>query len=185
MKKEIVLSGLLGGVIIIVWIIISTSLIPLSGDIPKQIPDDKEIHTMLKGKIPESGIYWLPGHAGQAKGLYPDYENEPIYYIFYGGVTPSTFIAPTIVEILCIFLTPIIAAWLLSKASEKILAKYTRRVLFVIVIGLIFAVYGDLFSQKPLDLILFSSINNVITWTLMGLVLAWRIKPKSVKASSE
>ena len=82
MKKEIILSGLLGGVIIIVWIIISTSLIPLSGDIPKEIPDDKEIHALLKGKISESGIYWLPGHDGQAKGLYQDYDNEPIYYIF-------------------------------------------------------------------------------------------------------
>jgi len=185
MKKEILLSGLLGGVIIFVWIIISSSIIPISGDIPKPIPNDKEIHTIIKGKITESGIYWLPGHAGQAEGLYPDYDNEPIFYIFYGGVTPSTIMAPTIVEILCILLTPIIAAWLLSMASEKILAKYDRRVLFVTVIGLIFAVYGDLFSQKPLDLILLSSINNIIIWTLIGLVLAWRIKPKSVKALSE
>lgn len=63
-------------------------------------------------------------------------------------------------------------------ASEKILATYARRVLFVTVLGLLFAVYGDLYSQKPLDLILLSSINNVITWTLVGLVLAWRIKPE-------
>ncbi len=163
MKKEILLSGLLGGLVIFVWIIISSSIIPLSGNIPKEIPDDKEIHAKLKNKIHESGIYWLPGHAGQEEGLYPDYDNEPIFYIIYGGVTPSSMTAPTIVEILCILLTPIIAAWILSKASEKILSGYTRRALFVMAIGLLFAVYGDLFSQKPLDLILMSSINNVIT----------------------
>lgn len=182
MKKEILLSGLLGGFVIFVWIIISTSIIPLSGDMPKQIPDDKEIHTMLKSKIPESGIYWMPGHEGQSKGLYPDYDNEPIFYIIHGGVTPGTMIAPTIVEILCILLAPIIVAWILSMASEKILAKYMRRVLFVTVIGLLFAVYGDLYSQKPLDLMALSSLNNVIVWMLVGLVLAWRIKPKRIKA---
>ena len=178
MKKDILLSGLLGGLVIFAWIIISSTIIPLSGNVGNEIPDDKDIHTMLKNKIPESGIYWLPGHTGQEEGLYADYGNEPIFYIFYAGATPNTMIAPTIVEILCILLTPIIAAWILSKASEKILAKYTRRVLFVTVIGLLFAVYGDLYSQKPLGLILLSSINNVIIWALVGLVLAWRIKPK-------
>jgi hypothetical protein len=181
MKREILLSGLLGGLVIFAWIILSTSIIPLSGDLPKQIPDDKEIHTLLKDKIPESGIYWLPGHEGQTKGLYPDYDNEPIFYIIHGGVTPGTMMAPTIVEILCIFLTPIIAAWILSMASETILARYTRRVLFVTGIGLLFAVYGDLYSQKPLDLVALSSLNNVIVWTLVGLVLAWRIKSKKLE----
>jgi hypothetical protein len=181
MKKDIMLSGLLGGFMIFAWIIISSSILPINGDLPEEIPGDKEIHTMLKNKTLESGIYWMPGHTGQAEGQYPDYDNEPIFYIFYAGATPNTMIVPTIVEILCIFLTTMIAAWLLSGASEKILAKYSRRVLFVTSIGLLFAVYGDLYSQKPLNLILLSSINNLISWTLVGLVLAWRIKPQLTK----
>lgn len=176
--KNIMLSGLLGGFVIFAWIIISSSIMPLSGDLPQEIPGDKEIHTMLKNKIPESGIYWLPGHTGQVEGQYPDYNNEPIFYIFYAGATPSTMIVPTIVEILCVFLTTIIAAWLLSRASEEILAKYSRRVFFVTSIGLLFAVYGDLYSQKPLNLILLSSANNLVIWALVGLVLAWKIEPQ-------
>jgi hypothetical protein len=40
------------------------------------------------------------------------------------------------------------------------------------------AVFGDVFSEKPMGNILLSSINSLITWTLVGLVIAWRIKPE-------
>jgi len=83
-----------------------------------------------------------------------------------------------IFELFCIFAAPIIAAWMLSVTSERILAKYSRRVLFVTVLGLFLAVFGNVFSEKPLDIILLSSINTLITWTLVGLVIAWRIKPE-------
>ncbi len=182
MKKEILLSGLLGGLVIFGWIIVSTTVLPLHGDAPEEIPGDKEIHSLLKDRIPESGIYWMPGHGEREEGRYPDYENEPIFVVYYAGTTPATMMAPTIVELACILLAPMIAAWLLSMASEKILAGYGRRVLFVTVIGLLFAVYGDLFSNKPLDLILLSSINSIVVWTLVGSVIGWRITLKKVKA---
>lgn len=183
MKKNIILSGILGAIVIFAWTVISSSFIPLSGDMPKEVPDDKDVHTLLKAKLPESGIYWMPGHAGQEEGLYPDYENEPIFYVFYAGTTPSTMTATTIVEILSMLLTPMVAAWLLSMASERVLARYARRVFFVTGIGLLFAIYGDLYSPKPLDLVLLSSISNLIAWTIVGLVLGWRIRPESVAVS--
>jgi len=82
-----------------------------------------------------------------------------------------------IFELFCFFTAPMIAAWLLSMASERILAKYSRRVLFVTGLGLFLAVFGEAISDKPLDKILLSSINNIITWLLVGLVIAWRVNP--------
>ena len=76
-----------------------------------------------------------------------------------------------------------IAAWLLSMASEKILAKYFRRVFFVTILGLFLAVYGDVLSEKPMDRILLSSINTLLTWFLAGLVIAWRIRPMAKKSA--
>lgn len=177
MKKRILLSGLLGGIVILVWQIISTSLLPLSGDLPSPIPNDKEIHTALKEKITEPGIYFIPDHPEENQDSYPDYENEPLFFIYFAGTTPDTVFGQMIFELFSILFTPIIAAWMLSVTSDSILTKYSRRVLFVMVLGLFLAVYGDLFSQKPADLIILSSINNLITWTLVGLVIAWRIKP--------
>ncbi|MFB0566616.1 MAG: hypothetical protein ACETWK_13195 [Candidatus Aminicenantaceae bacterium] len=178
MKKEVLLSGLLGGIVIFVWQIISTGPLPVSGDLPKPIPNDKEIHSMLKERITEPGIYFLPDHSDKNQDLYPDYENEPLFSIIYGGRTPNTFMGQLLFELFCIFAAPIIAAWMLSVSSERILAKYSRRVLFVTVLGLFLAVFGDVFSEKPMDKVLLSSINSLITWALAGLVIAWLIKPK-------
>jgi hypothetical protein len=162
MKKEILLSGLLGGIVIFAWLIISAEILQVSGNRAKPIPNDKEIHTLLKERIIEPGIYFLPDHPDENRNDYPDYENEPIFSIIYGGRTPRTFLGQLIFELFCIFAAPVIAAWMLSVTSERILAKYSRRVLFVAVLGLFLA----------------AAVNSLITWALVGLVIAWRIKPK-------
>ena len=177
MVKRILLAELLGGIVLFVWTIISTSFIPLNGDRPDTIPRDKEVHTILKEKITEPGIYFVPDHPDDNEDEYLDYENEPIFTIYYAGTTPGTFMGQMIYELFCILFAPMIAAWLLSVTSEQILGKYSRRVLFVMVLGLFIAVYGDLFVQKPMDRILLTSINHLVGWTLAGLVIAWRIKP--------
>jgi hypothetical protein len=178
MKKEMLLSGLLGGIVIFAWLIISAGPLQISGNRAHPIPNDKEIHTLLKEKITEPGIYFLPDHPNENRNDYPDYENEPIFSVIYGGRNPNTFLGQMIFELFCIFAAPVIAAWMLSVTSERILAKYSRRVLFVAVLGLFLAVFSELFSEKPLDNILLSSMNTLITWTLVGLVIAWRIKPE-------
>ena len=86
MKKEILLSGLLGGIVIFVWLIIGGGLLLLNGDRPDPIPNDLEIHTLLKERIREPGYYFLPDHPDEGKeNLYPDYGNEPLFFITYGG----------------------------------------------------------------------------------------------------
>lgn len=177
MKKEILLSGLLGGIVIFAWLIISSELLRVSGNRAQPIPNDKEIHTLLKERITEPGIYFLPDHPDGNRNDYPDYDNEPIFSVIYGGRTPGTFLGQLIFELFCIFAAPVVAAWMLSMTSERILAKYSRRVLFVAALGLFLAVFGDVFSEKPMGNILLSSINSLIIWTLVGLVIAWRIKP--------
>lgn len=177
MKKEIILSGLLGGITIFIWLMISFGTLRLSGDLPNPIPNDKEFHTTLKEKITEPGIYYCPNSSEENKSLYADYGNEPLYTVIYSGRTPNTFMGQLVFELFCIFITPMIVAWLLSVTSEKILSKYSMRVLFVAVLGLFLAVYGDVFSEKPLDLILLTSLHSLITWGLAGLVIAWRITP--------
>ena len=184
MKKQILLSGLLGGIVIFAWLIIGSSLLHLNGDRPAPIPNDLEIHTLLKERVSEPGYYFLPDHPKEGEeNVYPDYGNEPLFFITYGGRTPNTFMGQLFYEIFCFIVAPMIAAWLLSVASDKILAKYSRRVLFVTVLGLFLAVYGDVLSEKPMDRILLSSINALLTWFLAGLVIAWRIRPMAWKSA--
>jgi hypothetical protein len=71
----------------------------------------------------------------------------------------------------------LIAAWLLSVASGRILRTFTRRVVFVIVLGVFLTAYGHMSSEAPMDVIALSSLNTLITWGLAGLVIAWRVNP--------
>lgn len=184
MKKEIMLSGLLGGIVIFAWLILSTTLLPLNGHLPEPIANDLEIHTLLKDTIEDPGIYFVPDHPKEGEeNLYPDYGNEPIFSIIYGGRTPDTFTGQLVYELFCFFVAPMVAAWLLSMASEKVLAKCSRRVFFVTVLGLFVAVFGEALSDKPMNKILLSSVNSLIAWFLAAWAIAWRIKPMAKKSA--
>ena len=184
MKKEIALSGLLGGIVIFAWLIVSTTLLPLNGHLAESIPNDLEIHTLLEQRIDEPGIYFVPDHPKEGEeNVYPDYGNEPIFSIIYGGRTPNTFMGQFVFELACFFIAPMIAAWLLSMASENVLAKYSRRVLFVTILGLFIAVFGEALSDKPMNKILLSSVNSLMAWFLAAWVIAWRIKPMAKQSA--
>jgi len=48
-------------------------------------------------------------------------------------------------------------------------------------VGVIIALFDDVlqmsFGPQPQDYLLFLAINHLITWTLVALVIAWRVKP--------
>jgi hypothetical protein len=75
-----------------------------------------------------------------------------------------------------------VAAWMLSLASARTIASYPRKVLFFAAIGLLLAVFGDLMSfgidSYSLNDALMLAGHDILAWTLVGLVVAWRIKPE-------
>ena len=150
--------------------------------IRKPLSDQKEVQYALKERITEPGIYICP-YRPPDDTLFPDYGNEPIFAIKYTGLTHNTARGIFTFSLLLVFIAPMIAAWMLSVTSEKILSKYYRRVLFVMVLGIFLAVFGDLMRSSTeselTEYLIFLAINSIITWFLVGLVIAWRIKPKS------
>ena len=62
------------------------------------------------------------------------------------------------------------------------IASYPRKVLFFTAIGLLLAVYGDLMSfgidGYPLSDALMLAAYDIMAWTLVGLVVAWRMQPE-------
>ena len=126
---------------------------------------------------------YLPPNEGNA--LFPDYLNEPIFAVTYKGYTHSTVPGFASVGVLSFLLAPMAAAWLLSQASDRVLATYFRRLLFVTALGLFIAVSSDLLrgltDEQPFPAVAEMAIASVITWALVGLVVAWRIKPETVR----
>ena len=183
MKKDVLIAGLLGGAVMFVWLLVSNAMIPMkSGMIHKIAPNQLEIHKVLRENIKETGTYSCPYLSPDEEGLLPDYRNQPIYSITYSGITHGDPVSiPMPIPVLIVFIVPLIAAWMLSVTSSRIQARYSRRVLFVVLIGLIIALFDDImqmsFGPQLKEYLAFLAVNNFITWILAGLVIAWRIKP--------
>jgi hypothetical protein len=81
-------------------------------------------------------------------------------------------------------LAPMVGAWMLTQTSMRVKSSYGRKVLFFSAIGLLFAIYGDLtrygIGGYPLNGALKFAAYHIVTWTLVGLAVAWRIRPPHV-----
>jgi hypothetical protein len=182
MKKNVWLAGSLGGVVMLVWLFISNAVLPLKGDmIHRVVPNQLEVHEALKENITEPGTYSCLYLTREEEATMSDYRSQPIYSITYSGSThgdPGS--AGDFLPILLIFVATTTAAWMLSVTSRRTRSTYLRRVLFVALIGVVVALYDDLlqlsFGPQPRDYLIFLAINNLITWTLVGLVIAACVK---------
>ena len=92
MAKNILISGVLGGIVMFVVMVAGRILLPgVGGSNFRAMPDQVQIHAALKARITEPGTYicpYLPPDRSSA--LFPDYLNEPIFAISYSGHTHGT-----------------------------------------------------------------------------------------------
>jgi hypothetical protein len=184
MAKNIVISGFLGGVVM--FAVMVASRLFLSGVLGtefRSIPDQVPVHAAIKGRITEPGTYIFPYLAPNDRSTpLPDYLNEPIFEVRYKGYTHSTVPGFASAGMLSFLLAPMAAAWLLTQASDRVRATYFRRVVYVATLGLFIAVSSDLLrgltDEQPFSAVAGMALMSIITWTLAGLILAWRIKPR-------
>ena len=82
-----------------------------------------------------------------------------------------------IAQLVLTFAASLLVAGLLSMASSEILAQYSRRVAFIICIGLLLAISGDLpkygIGGYPASSALLLAANHVLSWSLAALAMAW------------
>jgi hypothetical protein len=188
MTKNILISGVLGGIVMFVVMVACRVFLPgVVNTAFRSIADQLPVHAALKARITEPGTYVFPYLAPNDRStLFPDYLNEPIFEVRYKGYTHSTVPGFASAGMLSFLLAPMAAAWLLSQASDRVLATYFRRVLFVTTLGLFVAVSVDLLraltEEQPFAAAAKMALVSVITWALVGLVLGWRIKPKTARS---
>jgi hypothetical protein len=183
MMKKVLAAGLGGGIVMVVWLLASNAMLPYKGNmIHKIAPNQLAIHRVLKENLIELGTYTCPYLGQEEESLLPDYRNQPVYSIIYEGYRHSGEGAPPFLfPIVIPFVVALAASWMLSMTSERILSGFGRRFLFVALLGGIIALYDDILQislgPQPDDYLIFLAVNNVITWALASLVIAWRMKP--------
>ena len=180
MLKKVIVSGLLGGIVLVVWTFAANGILGFRNDVDrKQIPGERQVYECLKGNIVEPGRY-ICNPALASSGTFPG--EEPVYSITYSGMGHASAGRLMLAQLGLFFLAPLIGAWMLSRTSERVLASYPRKVLFFVAIGLLLAVFGTLtrygIDSYPLTDALMLAAYDLIAWTLVGLVVAWRIQPQ-------
>jgi hypothetical protein len=180
MPRKVILAGLLGGVVLVVWMVLVNGIFGLHASINmKQIPAESLVYETLKEHVVDPGRYVVNPQL-TAEGRFP--EEEPVFSVIYGGMGHEAAGGLMLVGLIVFLLAPMIGAWMLSQTSARVQSSYSRKVLFFSAIGLLFAVFGDLMSYGiggyPAKDTLILGAKDIIVWTLVGIVVAWRIKPE-------
>ena len=181
MTKKVIISGLLGGLTLVIWVFLVNGLLRFKSSMDmNQIPNEREVYEVLKENITEPGRYVCNPEITPEKA-FP--EGEPVFSVLYGGVGHEAAGGTMLAGLIIFFIAPLIATWLLSQTSTKILSSYPRKVLFFTMIGLLFGIFGDLsrfgIGDYPLNDAFILAIHNIIVWTVIGLVVAIWMKPET------
>lgn len=182
--KRVIIAGLLGALVLIVWTFAVNGLLRFKSNMDmKQLPNEREVYEVLKENVEEPGRYVCNPEVASDR-RFP--EGEPVFSILYGGVGHEAAGGFMWLGLVVYILSPIIAAWMLSQASARVLSSYTSKVLFFTAIGLLFALFGDLanagIGDYPIRDAIVWGLHDIILWTLIGLVVGARLRPQAAVA---
>ena len=183
MVRKVIFSGLSGSLVLIILTFVINGLFGFRARIDmKKISNEPEVYRVLKENISEPGRYVCNPEVSSSAG-FP--EGEPAFSVMYGGVGHEAAGNMMLFGLVVFILAPIIASWMLSVTSDRILSSYPRKVLFFSAIGLLFAVFGDLsefgIGSYPLRDALVLAAHSIFIWTFVGLAVAWRMKPEKTE----
>ncbi|HYM19929.1 MAG TPA: hypothetical protein VEW28_02880 [Candidatus Kapabacteria bacterium] len=184
--KRILLASVLGAITMFIWGFISWAVLPWHTSSIHTFSNEDAIVAAIKAGNNPSGAYMIPGFAMGHDAMVAKTEAGPVAHIFYKAegmkaMDPMFFVKALILDILAM----LVAVSLLSKISWS-LASYGNRVRFMMMIGLIIAIatrLGDIvYFSYPMEFSLPMAVDEVIAWTLAGLVVAKFTKPAMAKA---
>jgi hypothetical protein len=178
MFKRVICAGLVGCAVLIVWAFVVNGIFRFQVTIDmKKIPGERQVYEMLREQIVNPGRY-ICNPEPTPEGGSP--AGEPVFSILYGGVGHEAAGRLMFFGFVLFLIAPLIGAWMLSQASERVLSSYPRKVLFFGAIGVLIAVFTDLASygigDYPLKDAILIAANHVVVWILVGLAAAPIIK---------
>jgi len=189
--SRILLAGFLGALVLFFWGFVSWEVLPWHSMTTHSLSNEDAVVAALKSGNPESGTYMIPGMGNSEAGKKAQMEKMkagPVAWLHYsnigmGEMDPMYFIK----GFLTCFLAACLAASLLGKLSWSLASKFGARVRFVMTLGIFLAIAGRLVDWSFLGYSTSFSLNltadDIISWTLAGLVIAWRMKPLMTKTS--
>jgi hypothetical protein len=184
--KRVIIAGLLGGVVLVVWFVIVDGVLGVKRGIEmNQLADEREVHAFLVEHVPEPGRYVVNPEISPERA-YPGY--EPVFAVQYSGLGHADAGWEMLVGLVVMLLTPVAGAWLLFNASSRVLSGYGSRLFFFSVIGIVFTLFGIMarfgLARYPLGDALALSVHDLVAWVVAGLVVARIVRPAVLDSTS-
>lgn len=178
MRRKIIFAGLLGAVVLIVWTFVINGVLGFQARIDmRPIAAEREVYEALTTHIVEPGRYICNPQLTPER-RFPD--EDPVYSVLYSGLGHGSAGGLTLVGLVIFLLAPMIATFLLGQASNRVLSSYSRKLLFFVAIGVLIALIADLsrfgIGGYPLRDAFLLALNRIVAWTLIGLIVAWRVR---------
>lgn len=185
---RIIIAGVVGAVVYFIWGMAAWIFIPLHTPTMAGLPDEDAVTEALTQQNLETGVYSVPWSNNSADWNDPesDFSKKhlagPLYTIYYhrDGHAPmgiDVMIRGFAIDLLAAML----AACLLSGAASGCCRSYAQRIGFVTGLGIFVGLVGHASYWNwmffPADYTLAFIADNVIGWTLTGLVIAAIIRP--------
>ncbi|MEI8133966.1 MAG: hypothetical protein WCH46_02665 [bacterium] len=185
---RVIIAGFLGAIVLFIWGFISWAVLPWNAQTMHTIPNEDSVLNMLKAQHLETGLYRIPNEMrkdeASRNAAYEKMKAGPIAIINYSndGMDSGTYMLKGFIVLL---LSAIMGALLLSKLSWALASKFSARVQYVMMLGVFIAVAGR-FSDwawfgTSTSFTIAVAIQDIIGWTLAGMVIAWRMKPTMTK----
>jgi hypothetical protein len=179
MFKRVILPGLVGGLVLIVWNVLVNGIFGFNSRIEmKRIPNERLVYEVLKEHVTEPGRYACNPEVIPERG-FP--EDEPVFGVLYGGVGHEAAGRLMLLQLPIVFIAPIIVAWMLSVTADRILSRYLKKVLFVAAFGLFLALFVRLsdygIGDYPINDALLLALHDLVLWTVIGVVMGRMIRP--------
>ena len=187
MLKRILLSGALGFLVLALWTFVTNGFFGFTASLEmNRIANERQVYEVLKANLVAPGVY-LVNPALTDEGRFPD--GEPVFSIRYSGFGHEAAGRMLFVEMAITLLASVLMAGLLSVTSDRILSRFSRRVVFIAVVGLLLAVFGDLTKSGiggyPAQSAMLLAAYHFVSWALAGLVMAWAMRAPAATASAK
>lgn len=177
--KRVILAGLLGGVVLVVWFVIVAGLMGFKRGIEmSELADERAVYAFLVEHVPEPGRYVVNPEISPGEGFPGD---EPVFAVQYSGLGHADAGQEILVGLVVMLLAPVLGAWLLSNASSSVLSGYGSRLFFFSAIGIVFTLFGVMarfgLAGYPLGNAVALSIHDLAAWVVAGLAVARFVRP--------
>ncbi len=182
MSTRILLSGTLGGLAQLVWFslvnivfqfTLRTQMTP--------VPSERTVHDLLTGLHLAPGTYLV--NPALVNGQFP--VGAPVFSIRYAGFGHEAAGLMMLVQLAVWIVAGVLAAWLLSNAAPRILARHWKRVGYVTAFGVMTIVIAIVpqwgIGGLPAGLMSLIALNQLVGWLACAIVVARLVgKPTAV-----